>query len=198
MSGIKDKVVAVTGASSGIGEATARLLAEGGARVVLGARRTERLDAIAREIRDRGGAAASCRTDVGQREDLVRLVGTAIDEFGRLDVLVSNAGISKIGPISDLDLDAWSAMIDVNLRGVSGQRFRASPGHRAIGRGCLRSHSVQASAPGGGKPLPGARFAPARMTSAPVGSRICPWRARLLACPRLCNASAASRAVDWP
>lgn len=135
MSGIKGKVVAITGASSGIGEATARLLADSGARVVLGARRTERLDAIAREIRDSGGAAASCRTDVGQREDLVRLVGTAVDEFGRLDVLVSNAGISKIGPISDLDVDAWSAMIDVNLRGVLHGIAAALPVFRRQGRG---------------------------------------------------------------
>ena len=135
MNAIDGKVVAVTGASSGIGEATARLLAEGGARIVLGARRTERLDAIARDIRDRGGAAVSCRTDVAQREDLVRLVGTAIDEFGRLDVLVSNAGISKIGPISDLDVDAWSAMIDVNLRGVLHGIAAALPVFRRQGRG---------------------------------------------------------------
>jgi NADP-dependent 3-hydroxy acid dehydrogenase YdfG len=100
MTGIEGKVVAITGASSGIGEAAARLLADGGARVVLGARRTERLDDIARELRDRGGAAITCRTDVTRREDLERLVGAAVDEFGQLDVLVSNAGISKIGPIS--------------------------------------------------------------------------------------------------
>jgi NADP-dependent 3-hydroxy acid dehydrogenase YdfG len=135
MNAIEGKVVAVTGASSGIGEATARLLAESGARLVLGARRTERLDAIAREIGDRGGAAVSCRTDVAQRADLVRLIGTAVDEFGRLDVLVSNAGISKIGPISDLDVDGWSAMIDVNLRGVLHGIAAALPVFRRQGRG---------------------------------------------------------------
>jgi NADP-dependent 3-hydroxy acid dehydrogenase YdfG len=135
MTGTEDKVVAITGASSGIGEATARLLAEGGARVVLGARRTERLDAIAREIRDCGGAAVSCRTDVVQCEDLVRLVATAVDEFGHLDVLVSNAGISKIGPISDVDVDGWSAMIDVNLRGVLHGIAAALPVFRRQGRG---------------------------------------------------------------
>jgi len=92
------KVVAITGASSGIGEATATLLAERGAAVVLGARRRERLDEIVRGIRDRGGHGAACVIDVARREDLDRLVGQAVAEFGRLDVLVSNAGISKIGP----------------------------------------------------------------------------------------------------
>jgi len=135
MTGIDGKVVAVTGASSGIGEATARLLAAGGARVILGARRTERLDQIALEIRDHGGEAVTCRTDVARRTDLERLVGRAIDEFGRLDVLVSNAGISKIGPISDLDVDGWSAMIDVNLRGVLHGIAAALPVFRRQGRG---------------------------------------------------------------
>ena len=135
MTGIKGKVVAITGASSGIGEATARLLAERGASVVLGARRTERLDDIAREIRDGGGAAVTCRTDVARREDLERLIGTAVDEFGQIDVLISNAGISKIGPISDLDVDAWSAMIDVNLRGVLHGIAAALPVFRRQGRG---------------------------------------------------------------
>jgi NADP-dependent 3-hydroxy acid dehydrogenase YdfG len=135
MSGITGKVVAITGASSGIGEATARLLADGGAKVVLGARRTERLDDIAREIRDRGGTAITCRTDVARRADVERLVGMATDEFDHLDVLVSNAGISKIGPISDLDVDGWSAMIDVNLRGVLHGITAALPVFRRQGRG---------------------------------------------------------------
>jgi NADP-dependent 3-hydroxy acid dehydrogenase YdfG len=135
MNGIEGKVVAITGASSGIGEATARLLAERGATVVLGARRAERLDDIAREIGDRGGAAVTRRTDVARREDLDRLVATAVDEFGRLDVLVSNAGISKIGPLSDLDVEGWSAMIDVNLRGVLHGIAAALPVFRRQGQG---------------------------------------------------------------
>jgi NADP-dependent 3-hydroxy acid dehydrogenase YdfG len=135
MSGITGKVVAITGASSGIGEATARLLADGGAKVVLGARRTERLDAIARAIRDGGGTAITCRTDVARRADVERLVGMATDEFDQLDVLVSNAGISKIGPISDVDVDGWSAMIDVNLRGVLHGIAAALPVFRRQGRG---------------------------------------------------------------
>ena len=98
MTGISGKVVAVTGASSGIGEATARLLAGRGAAVVLGARRTERLDQIAQQIRDRGGRAVSRATDVTRREDLQRLVDAAVTEFGRLDVLVSNAGSPRADP----------------------------------------------------------------------------------------------------
>jgi NADP-dependent 3-hydroxy acid dehydrogenase YdfG len=115
MSAITGKVVAVTGASSGIGEATARLMAERGAAVVLGARRKDRLDELAQDIRDRGGRAVACAIDVTRREDLERLVDRAVTEFGRLDVLVGNAGISKIGPVADLGVDGWSAMIDVNV-----------------------------------------------------------------------------------
>jgi NADP-dependent 3-hydroxy acid dehydrogenase YdfG len=135
MDGIEGKVVAITGASSGIGEATARLLAQGGAKVVMGARRTERLDDIARQMRDGGGAAVTCRTDVVRPEDVERLVGTAVAKFGQLDVLVSNAGISKIGPISDLDVVGWSAMVDVNLRGVLHGIAAALPVFRRQGRG---------------------------------------------------------------
>lgn len=118
MTGIDGKVIAITGASSGIGEASARLLAERGATVVLAARRVERLDELARELRARGGRALTLRVDVTRRADLERLVALAVDELGRLDVLVCNAGISKIGPVADLDVEGWSAMIDVNLRGV--------------------------------------------------------------------------------
>lgn len=118
MSGIDDKVIAITGASSGIGEATARLLAQRGAAVVLGARRADRLNELAGLIGERAGRAVICATDVTRREDVERLVARAVVEFGRLDVLVNNAGISKVGPLSDLDVEGWSAMIDVNVRGV--------------------------------------------------------------------------------
>jgi NADP-dependent 3-hydroxy acid dehydrogenase YdfG len=137
MSSIKGKVVAITGASSGIGEATARLLGADGAAVVLGARRTERLDDIARDIRERGGRALTCATDVTRREDLDRLVALAVEEFGKLDVLVSNAGISKIGPMADRDTDGWSAMIDVNLRGVLHGIAAALPVFQRQGHGHL-------------------------------------------------------------
>ncbi|MFL6053387.1 MAG: SDR family oxidoreductase [Actinoallomurus sp.] len=137
MTAISGKVVAITGASSGIGEATARLLAEHGAAVVLGARRTQRLDELAQGIRDRGGRALTCATDVARRDHLERLVDRAVAEFGRLDVLVSNAGISKIGPVADLDVEGWSAMIDVNLRGVLHGIAAALPVFRRQGHGHL-------------------------------------------------------------
>jgi NADP-dependent 3-hydroxy acid dehydrogenase YdfG len=135
MSRITGKVVAITGASSGIGEATARVLAERGAKVVLGARRVAQLDGIAAGLRDRGGQAVVCATDVTRRDDLERLVGTAVAEFGRLDVLVSNAGISKIGPMADPDVEGWSAMIDVNLKGVLHGIAAALPVFRRQGNG---------------------------------------------------------------
>ena len=139
MSRITGKVVAITGASSGIGEATARVLSERGARVVLGARRVDRLEGVAAELRERGGQAVVCATDVTRRDDLERLVGTAVSEFGRLDVLVSNAGISKIGPMADLDVDGWSTMIDVNLKGVLHGIAAALPVFRRQGNGTVPS-----------------------------------------------------------
>lgn len=129
------KVVGITGASSGIGEATARLLATSGDALVLGARRTDRLELLAGELRAGGAQVLVVTTDVTRREDLQRMVDRAVDEFGRLDVLVSNAGISKIGPMVDGDVDGWSAMIDVNLRGVLHGIAAALPVFRRQSRG---------------------------------------------------------------
>jgi NADP-dependent 3-hydroxy acid dehydrogenase YdfG len=135
VSGISGKVVAITGASSGIGEATARLLAKDGASVALGARRIERLDQIANDVRAHQGSAITRATDVTRLDHLERLVAAAVEEFGRLDVLVSNAGISKIGPMSNLDIDGWSAMIDVNFRGVLHGIAAALPVFQRQGQG---------------------------------------------------------------
>jgi len=118
MSGIKDKVVVITGASSGIGEATALLLAERDAKVVLGARSPDRLEALASRITAAGGEAAYARTDVKRREDVSNLVGLAIERYGKLDVLVNNAGVAPISLLDELRVDDWEEMIDVNLKGV--------------------------------------------------------------------------------
>lgn len=118
MSGIDGKVVAITGASSGIGEATALLLAERGAKLVLGARRSDRLEALAARIAEVGGEAAWARTDVSRRADVLDLVELARDRYAKLDVLISNAGIGPISPLDDLRVEEWEAMIDINLKGV--------------------------------------------------------------------------------
>src|SRR5450755_1946477 len=112
--GIESKVIAITGASSGIGRATARLLAERGASVVLGARRAEALAKVADEITAAGGRAAHRAIDVAQRADLDALVALAIERFGRLDVIVNNAGIGPISRFDALRIADWDAMIDVN------------------------------------------------------------------------------------
>jgi NADP-dependent 3-hydroxy acid dehydrogenase YdfG len=135
MTGIEGKVVAITGASSGIGEATARLLAERGARVVLGARRTEPLEALAGRIAAAGGEAAFARTDVTRREDLTALVALARERFGRLDVVVNNAGIAPASRFDELRVGDWDAMIDVNLRGVLYGIAAALPIFREQGSG---------------------------------------------------------------
>ena len=115
---IEDQVIAITGASAGIGAATARLLTERGARVVLGARREETLAQIVDEITAGGGVAAACAADVTRPEELSRLVALAVNRYGRLDALVANAGVAAVAPLSEGTLADWNQMVDVNLRGV--------------------------------------------------------------------------------
>lgn len=118
MQNIKGKVVAITGASSGMGKAIAKELAKNGAKVVLGARRTELLQQLAEQIKSEGGQAAFVQTDVKKKADLIRLVNTAVEQYGTLDVIINNAGISQLSRIEELDIDGWEEMIDINLKGV--------------------------------------------------------------------------------
>lgn len=136
MSGIQGKVVAITGASSGIGEATALHLAERGARLVLGARRRDRLDAVVDAVTARGGTATGVVVDVTRREDLRLLTDTALDRHGRLDVLVSNAGTMAVSPFDDLRQDDWDAMVSTHITGLLNGIAAALPVFR-------RQHSGQ-------------------------------------------------------
>jgi NADP-dependent 3-hydroxy acid dehydrogenase YdfG len=115
---IDGKVVIITGASSGLGEATARHLVAQGARVALGARRIARLRALVDELKAQGGQAIACATDVTDRAQVQQLADAAIGAFGRVDVLINNAGLMPHSPLERLKVDDWDRMIDVNLKGV--------------------------------------------------------------------------------
>ena len=116
--GIKDKVVVVTGASSGLGEATARLLSAQGAIVVLGARRPDRLQSLAEDIEACGERAVALTTDVTRREQVKALVDSAVQTYGRIDVMINNAGLMPQAPLERLKIDERDRMIDVNVKGV--------------------------------------------------------------------------------
>jgi NADP-dependent 3-hydroxy acid dehydrogenase YdfG len=115
---IAGKVVVITGASSGLGEATARHLSALGAPVALGARRLERLTALAQELNDAGGKALAVATDVAKPDDVQRLVDTAVKTFGRIDVMLNNAGLMPHSPLERRKIDDWNRTIDVNIKGV--------------------------------------------------------------------------------
>jgi NADP-dependent 3-hydroxy acid dehydrogenase YdfG len=115
---IRGKVVVITGASSGLGEAAARLLSAQGATVVLGARRSDRLQSLADELSGSGGKALAVATDVTHRNQVKRLVDTAAQKFGRVDVMINNAGIMPRAPLERLTIDDWDRTIDVNIKGV--------------------------------------------------------------------------------
>ncbi len=115
---IEGKVVVITGASSGMGEAAAKHLANLGAAVVLGARRTDRIEKLANEIQESGGKALAVATDVTQRDQVKKLVDSAVEKFGRVDVILNNAGIMPLSPMDRLNVDEWDTMIDVNIKGV--------------------------------------------------------------------------------
>ena len=111
-------VALVTGASSGIGEATARELARRGAAVAIGARRKERLDALAEEIEQAGGRALAIQTDVTDQDQARALVADTVEHYGRLDTVINNAGVMLLGPIEDAPVEEWDRMIELNLQGL--------------------------------------------------------------------------------
>lgn len=115
---IDKMVVVITGASSGIGRAIALDLANKGAKVVVGARRTEELKKIVKEISLSGGEAVYSPADVKQKEDVIRLVNLALETYGKLDVIINNAGICRLSRIDELDVQGWDEMIDINLKGA--------------------------------------------------------------------------------
>lgn len=115
---IEGKVVVITGASSGMGEAAARHLAAQGASVVLGARRIERLQSLADELNNQGGKALAVETDVTDPNQVQRLVDEAVQTYGRVDVIINNAGLMPHSPLERLKIDDWNRMIDVNIKGV--------------------------------------------------------------------------------
>jgi NADP-dependent 3-hydroxy acid dehydrogenase YdfG len=116
--GIENKVVVITGASSGLGEATARRLSSEGATVVLGARRADRLGSLVKELEKAGGKAIAVTTDVVHRDQVQALVDAAVKAYGRVDVMVNNAGLMPQAPLERLKVEEWDRMIDVNIKGV--------------------------------------------------------------------------------
>jgi NADP-dependent 3-hydroxy acid dehydrogenase YdfG len=148
MSDTPPKVVALTGASSGIGEATARVLARAGMKLVVGARRADRLQKLVEEIRAEGGEAEFQALDVTRREQVEAFVAFAEARFGRLDVLVNNAGVMPLSPLAALKTDEWDQMIDVNIRGVLNgvaaalPRFQAQGGGHFVNVASVAAHQV--------------------------------------------------------
>ncbi len=161
---IKNKVVVITGASSGLGEATARMLGKLGAHVVLGARRRDRLQALADDITASGGSARAVTTDVTEIDQVKRLVDEAVQAHGHIDVMINNAGLMQQSPLESLKVDEWDNMIDVNIKGVMYGIAAALPlmkeqkgghiinvssvaGHKVIPPGtvyCATKHAVRA------------------------------------------------------
>ena len=165
---ITGKVIVITGASRGMGEATARELAAKGAKVALGARRTYRLDDIVKDIKEAGGDAIAVATDVTKLEDVQKLVDAAKETWGRVDVMFNNAGLMPLSPLESRRIDEWNQMIDVNMKGTlygiaaalpifkeqkSGQVINVSSvyGHKTVATGavyCATKHAVRSLSEG--------------------------------------------------
>ncbi|WP_338779573.1 SDR family oxidoreductase [Metabacillus sp. FJAT-52054] len=150
MSNIQNKVIIITGASSGMGKATATLLAERGAKVVVGARRKRQLDELVTTITSNGGSASFQVTDVTNRSDVENLVKHAINTYGKVDVMINNAGVMPISPLDDLLVEDWENMIDVNIKGVLYGIAAALPVFRRQGSG----HFINIASTAGHKTVP--------------------------------------------
>ncbi|MEJ2205091.1 MAG: SDR family oxidoreductase [Gemmatimonadota bacterium] len=148
---LEGRVAVVTGASSGIGRAVAEALAGAGAAVFLGARRTDLLEAVAERVRERGGIARCRRTDVTHREDVEALVGMALADHGRVDVMVNNAGVMPLSRVEELRVEDWERMVDVNLKGVLYGIAAVLPGMLDRRAG----HVVNIGSLAGRRPFPG-------------------------------------------
>jgi NADP-dependent 3-hydroxy acid dehydrogenase YdfG len=149
---LHDKTVLVTGASAGIGQATARLLAASGAAVIVTARRADRLEALCSEIEAAGGRALAVAADASSHDEVRAAVQAGVAAFGPVDMLINNAGIMKLAPIVENDVEAWSRMIDVNLKGSLYFLSETLPGMIEQGRG----HIVNVGSVAGRRPFPGA------------------------------------------
>ncbi len=145
------RVAVVTGASSGIGAAVARALADAGAPVVVAARRAERLASLVAEIGERGGRASACATDVTVRAEVEALIQHAQSEFGGVEILVNNAGVMPLSPLAAARVDDWERMVDVNVKGVLFGIGAALPVMLREGRG----HIVNVGSVAGRRPFPG-------------------------------------------
>jgi NADP-dependent 3-hydroxy acid dehydrogenase YdfG len=148
--GIAGKVVVITGASSGLGAATARRLVKERAAVVLGARRIDRIRALAEELAADGGKALAVETDVADRDQVRHLVDTAVETYGRIDVMLNNAGLMPLSPLERLKVDEWDRMIDVNIKGVLYGIAGALPHMKAQKSG----HIINVSSVAGHKIIP--------------------------------------------
>lgn len=151
MVNVESKIILITGASSGIGEATARLLAKNGAKVVMGARRLERLKTIAADIHGAGGIAEFQQLDVTDAQSVNDFVAFAKERFGRVDVLFNNAGVMPLSPMNALKIDDWNNIIDINIKGVLNGIAAVLPLMEAQGGGqIINTASTGAHAVAGG------------------------------------------------
>jgi NADP-dependent 3-hydroxy acid dehydrogenase YdfG len=147
---IQGKIVAITGASSGIGEATARELAARGATIVVGARRTDRLETLVAELRKQGATAEFVALDVTNRDSVQDFVRFTTERFGKLDAIVNNAGVMPLSPLEALHVDEWDQMIDVNVKGVLYGIAAALPVFKKQGYG----HVINTSSIAAYRPIP--------------------------------------------